>query len=169
MAPNIAFLNFFEIDLVDGRREPQPFPGLADRKAAPLAVRLQQRLGAFAVGLRQEVPLIAILARQLEVVDQQRVVGLRAQPGHGPVLAAGPHPARSVAVLDHQELVVTERTRRDHAVVQIDLALEPLARRLVLILALLLDAAVGEHHMRALAELLQGRLSPSSSSSYSAA
>ena len=53
---------------------------------------------------------------------------------------------------------MAERPRRDHAIVQIDLSLEPFSRRCVLVLAFLLDAAIGQNHVRALAELQQQRL-----------
>ena len=83
----------------------------------------------------QQVPLIPVLPGQPEIVDQHRIVGLGAKPGLGPVLAAGPDPARPLAVEDDEEFVMPQRAGRDHAVVKVDaFLLQGFARALVLIL-----------------------------------
>ena len=67
-------------------------------------------------GAREPIPLGAVERGHRLVVDQQRVVDLRAQPGRCPVRAPCPHRGRHAGLRDGDELVVAQALRLEQPV-----------------------------------------------------
>src|SRR5262249_52266560 len=89
------------------RRTGDALAGLLDR----------QRLARRLLVVLQPVPVREIVGRDGVVLDDDAVVGLRAEPGLGPVGAAGHDGDRPVILDVYRKLVVADpRRRAEHAV-----------------------------------------------------
>ena len=80
LAREIQILAFF------GRREPLRDRGAVDRAGFRRRVRLHQRGGIAVARSFEEIPLVDEMLAEVRIIDEDAVIGLGAQPGHGPVV-----------------------------------------------------------------------------------
>ena len=142
-----------EVLRVGGRNEPLRDVAAVERERLRRRVELREARRIGVAGVLDAVPLVEEVLRDARILDDETIVGLGAETGHRPVGAAGQHaPWRSVGIAEHDELVVREVPLRHQAVVQVYLAAQLSAQRLVLVIVRWLERAVGEHEMALLAQ-----------------
>jgi len=91
-----------EVDLSGGAAKPHRNGRVA--VGAPVdpggdGVVVDQRRREAAGSIAKPLPLLAVGRGDVGIGDQQSVVDLSAQPGRGPVRAAGPHGARGAVAV----------------------------------------------------------------------
>src|SRR5262249_34935249 len=129
-----------------GRGEPLRDLTAVDREDPRGCVELLERCRIIVAGIPDLLPRVAEMLRDIRVIDDEPVVRLHAEPGHGPLGRAGEHALRlAIAVAQYRECVVRAVPRADHAVEKVDFANKIVAYLPVRVLVGRLEWAIAEN------------------------